>query len=435
MTTHLKLDKRYVWHPFTQHKNEKDQIVIVGGKGSYIFDDKGNEILDLISSWWTCTHGHANPEINQAIVEQINSIEHVMFGGYTHPWACELAQKVANKLPGDLNRVFFSDNGSTSIEVALKMAYQFFKNKGENRNKFIAFEGGYHGDTIGAMSVGQGCKFFNIYNDLMFEIKMLPYAAIEDGVDIENLENEIIEKFEKIISDNNNQICGIIVEPLLQGAGGMRICRPEFMQKIVNVARKNDILVIFDEVAVGFGRLGTMFACEKADVVPDIVCLSKALTAGYMAMSLTVARDYIFDNFLGDTFNNAFIHGHSFTANPIGCAIALKSLELFEKNNVINRICEIEKLYKTKIDIFKQFKNIKNPRCIGSAFAFEYIGDTQYKSKQSEELKKWYLNNNLNIRPIGNTVYFMPPYSISDEELEIGFEKTINGLKAVGIID
>ena len=244
----IEKDRRYTWHPYTQHQIERDPVVVTSAKGSCLYDENGNEMLDMISSWWTCVHGHTNPDLNQALIDQVQTMEHTMFAGFTHPPAVNLSEKLTQKLPGDLNRVFFSDNGSTAVEVALKLAYQYWKNKGESgRTKFLAFDGAYHGDTVGAMSVGKGCGFFKMYSDILFSVETIPYVETWDGDDeIEQKEKIALVKIEKIIKYHKNQIAALIVEPLMQGAGGIRFSRPEFMKAVTNIAQLNDLLVIYD---------------------------------------------------------------------------------------------------------------------------------------------------------------------------------------------
>ena len=336
----LARDKRHVWHPYTQHGTESDPIVIARAKAASLFDTGGREILDLISSWWTCTHGHSHPKLNAALAAQADRFEHVMFAGFTHQPAADLAASLAKILPGDLNKVFFSDDGSTSVEVALKIAYQYWINCGEPRRRgLIAFDGGYHGDTLGAMSVGRGSQFFKLFRDLMCEVTVLPYPGTFEGDDAgDEREAGALSAFEATLTDRRSGVAALIVEPLLQGAGGMRVCRPDFLKRLVKTARDAGVLVIFDEVATGFGRTGSMFAMEQAEVVPDLVCLSKGLTAGYMPMAVTVAREALFEAFVGESFERALPHGHSFTANPLACAVALASLALFEEENTLGRI-------------------------------------------------------------------------------------------------
>ncbi|MGB6969661.1 MAG: adenosylmethionine--8-amino-7-oxononanoate transaminase, partial [Methyloceanibacter sp.] len=318
-------DRRHVWHPFTQHATEAEPLLLTGALGASLFDAEGREILDLVSSWWTCTHGHAHPRLNEALARQAGRFEHVMFAGFTHQPAVDLATALAELLPADLSRVFFSDDGSTSVEVALKIAFQYWANRGETRRRsFISFDGGYHGDTLGAMSLGRGSGFFNLYRGLMCQVAVLPFPYTFDGDEAaEDRESGAIAALQDRLWNGAHDVAALIIEPLLQGAGGMRLCRPDFIKRIVEIAHETGTLVIFDEVATVFGRTGTLFAMEQAGVAPDLVCLSKGLTAGYMPMAITVARERVFEAFLGESFDRALSHGHSFTANPLACAVAL----------------------------------------------------------------------------------------------------------------
>jgi adenosylmethionine---8-amino-7-oxononanoate aminotransferase len=431
----LARDRRYVWHPYTQHATEGAPIVIARAKGASLFDAGGNEILDLISSWWTCTHGHSHPKLNAALAEQASRFEHVMFAGFTHQPAADLAEAVANLLPGDLSRVFFSDDGSTSVEAALKIAYQYWINVGEPRRRIlIGFDGGYHGDTLGAMSVGRGSKFFTPFRDLMCEVMVLPYPATFEGDDAaDEREAGALSAFEALIAERRQTIAALIIEPLLQGAGGMRLCRPGFLKHLVDTAREAGILVIFDEVATGFGRTGTMFAMEQADVVPDLVCLSKGLTAGYMPLAATVAREAIFEAFLAETFDRALPHGHSFTANPLACAVGLASLHLFQEEQTLQRIGRINARHRTMMAELAARPDVTRPRIIGSILAFDVkSAGGAYQSSESRALRDWYLAHGLNIRPLGQTVYLMPPYCITDAELSRAYAGLVEGLDRLG---
>lgn len=429
----LEKDKRHCWHPFTQHQTERDPVVVTNAKGACLYTETGEEILDMIASWWTCTHGHAHPEINKALTEQANKMEHVMFGGFTHPCAADLSEKLAKILPGNLNRVFFSDNGSTAVEVAIKLAYQYWMNKGQTKRKhFVAFEGAYHGDTIGAMSVGQGCGFFKVYQDLLFSNQLLPYPHTWQGdQEIEEKERVALDAFTDLIEEKGSEIAALIMEPLMQGAAGIRLCRPEFVKKIVAMAQAAGILVIFDEVAVGFGRTGHLFACQKIGCTPDLICLSKGLTAGYMPMSVTVASDRIFDAFKSEDFKKAFFHGHSFTANPLACAVALRSLELFEEENTLQRIAQIEQSHLGFLKQLEGHPMACHLRVMGSIMAFNIPNGGEYKNDLGEALREWYLEHGFNIRPLGSVVYLMPPYCITDDQLSRAYEGLLAGLEAI----
>ncbi len=429
----LARDRRNVWHPFTQHATEGDPIVLARAKGASLFDADGNEILDLVSSWWTCTHGHSHRKLNAALADQAARFEHVMFAGFTHEPAVNLATALAELLPGDLSRVFFSDDGSTSVEVALKIAYQYWINVGEPRRQIlVGFDGGYHGDTLGAMSLGRGSQFFSPFRDLMCKVVVLPCPATFEGDDAaDEREAGALSAFEALIRDRGQSVAGLIIEPLLQGAGGMRLCRPSFLKRLVETAREAGILVIFDEVATGFGRTGTLFAMEQAGVVPDLVCLSKGLTSGYMPLAVTVAREAVFEAFLGDSFERALPHGHSFTANPLACAVGLASLALFEEEKTLERIAHINKRHKAALAELTARPDVTRPRLIGSILAFDVKTAVGYQSAESRHLRDWYLAHGLNIRPLGPTLYLMPPYCITDEELTRAYSGLVEGLDAL----
>ncbi len=433
MTDWTAQDSHYIWHPFTQHRTERQPPVIVRAKGASLFDADGNEILDMISSWWTCIHGHAHPAINKALAAQAETMEHVMFAGFTHPAAAALAEKLTQALPGDLSRVFFSDNGSTAVEVALKLAYQYWRNNGDNdRTLFLAFDGAYHGDTVGAMSVGKSCGFYSAYKDLLFNVDTIPFVDTWDGdLDIDTREKEALLSIEKTFKDNQDRIAALIVEPIMQGAIGIKLCRPSYMKAVSDLARSYGILVIYDEVAVGFGRLGTLFACEQIGFVPDLICLSKGLTAGYMPMSVTVATDTLFSAFLGKGFGKAFAHGHSFTANPLACAVALKSLALFAEEQTLPAIGAIEEQHRAFAQTLKNHPQVEKIRIHGSVLAFTLKSAHGYKSSAGEFLRDFYLARGLNIRPIGSTVYLMPPYCVTNAQLQRAYEGIIEGLNAL----
>ena len=430
----LARDRRYVWHPFTQHGTETDPIVIARAKDASLFDAAGKEILDLVSSWWTCTHGHSHPRLNAALAEQASQFEHVMFAAFTHRPAAELAEAIAKALPCDLNKVFFSDDGSTAVEVALKIAYQYWINVGEPRRRMlIGFDGAYHGDTLGAMSLGRGSQMFSPFRDLMCKVVVLPYPASFEGDDAaDEREAGALSAFEALIADRGHTIAALIVEPLLQGAGGMRLCRPSFLKRLVYTAREAGILVIFDEVATGFGRTGTLFAMEQADVVPDLVCLSKGLTAGYMPLAVTVARETVFEAFVGESFDRALPHGHSFTANPLACAVALASLALFQEESTLERIARINARHAAMMAELAARPDVTRLRLIGSILAFDVKAAGGYQSAESRALRDFYLANGLNIRPLGQTIYLMPPYCIADAELDRAYAGMVEGLDTLG---
>lgn len=431
MSRTLDLDRRHVWHPFTQHATERDPVAIARAEGAVLYDEDGREILDLIASWWTCVHGHAHPHVSGALAEQAATLEHVMFAGFTHAPAAELAGALSAVLPGDLNRLFFSDNGSTAVEVALKLAYQYQRNQGQGQRRgFLAFDGGYHGDTLGAMSVGRGSGFFTLFEDLMCQVLASPYAPTWEGdADVETREAEAIEAFEAALESHGETSAAVIIEPLMQGAGGLRICRPDFVRHIAKLAHAAGLLVIFDEVATGFGRTGTMFAAEQVGIVPDIMTLSKGLTAGYMALSVTVARDPVFEAFLGEDFGRALAHGHSYTANPLACRVALASLELFQTEATLSRIAHIADRHRAFLPQLMVHPRAEHARALGTVLAFDLAGSSgEYMSADSMRLRNWCLDHGLNIRPLGGAVYLMPPYCITDAQLDRAYTGLLDGL-------
>jgi len=426
----LARDRRHVWHPFTQHGTESEPLLIAGARGASLYDAEGSEILDLISSWWTCTHGHSHPKLNEALAQQAGRFDHVMFAGFTHQPAVDLASALAQLLPGDLSRVFFSDDGSTSVEVALKIAYQYWANRGETRRRaFVSFDGGYHGDTLGAMSLGRGSGFFNLFRGMMCQVAVLPFPYTYDGDEAtEDRETGALTALEDRLWNGTHDVAALIIEPLLQGAGGMRMCRPEFLARLVEMAQSAGVLVIFDEVATGFGRTGTLFAMQQAGVVPDLVCLSKGLTSGYLPMAVTVARDRVFEAFVGETFDRALPHGHSFTANPLACAVALRSLMMFAEEDTLGRISLIAARHREMLGELQRRDDVVRPRVLGSILAFDLKGKSGYQSAESQALKGRFLAHGLNIRPLGPTVYLMPPYCITDAELSRAYAGLIEGL-------
>nr|CRH07662.1 Adenosylmethionine-8-amino-7-oxononanoate aminotransferase [Candidatus Magnetococcus massalia] len=420
----IALDKAHVWHPFTQAATAPDPIPITSASGSVLQGADGKEYLDLIASWWVTTHGHGHPAVANAIAEQAKRLEQVIFAGFTHPPAATLAQRLSEKLGGELSRVFFSDDGSTAVEVALKMATQYHRNQGKPRNRFLAFHGGYHGDTVGAMSMGQGSGFFNAFDNMLFEVDLLNYAPTWEGDVIADERDRIaMITLEDAILRHGDAYAALIVEPLVQGASGMRMCRPSFLEGVVERCREAGILVIFDEVMTGFGRTGSLFAFQQTAIEPDMICLSKGLTSGFLPMSVTVARESLYQVFMGEDFDRALAHGHSFTANPLGCAAALASLDLFEQENTLARIAEIEALHRDRLGAFRKSKKALRPRVCGTIGAIDLnVEDGGYTSEVGPKLKQFFLDKGLLIRPLGNTVYLLPPYCTTDEQLHRGWD-------------
>lgn len=401
-----------IWRPFTQEKTTPEAIKVVKGDGLYLYTEDGRKYADMISSWWVNIHGHANKEIADAISEQAHNLEQVIFTAFYHDPAEKLVNNLKTVLPQNLNKFFFSDNGSTSVEVALKMAYQFFKNNGDtNRKIYLHLEGSYHGDTYGAMSVsGKNSMYHFNFSDFFFNTITIPVPEFYEGVEnIQQQEDKIINNLEKQLDKIGNNICALIVEPLLQGARGMVLYRPEFIEKLIKTVRKFDILVIFDEVMTGFYRTGKFFAMDylHSDSKPDLLCISKALTGGFLPLSLTITTEQIYNAFLSNDVRKSFIHGHSYTGNPIACAAACKSFEILTRKETINNIKMIEQIHKNTI-----VNGVSKRRSIGVMTAFNVKSNNEANRITNELFKK-----GIFIRPLGNTLYLLPPYCITEDEL------------------
>ncbi|PKU23801.1 adenosylmethionine--8-amino-7-oxononanoate transaminase [Telmatospirillum siberiense] len=411
----LDLDRRHVWHPFTQEQTAPPPMVAVAAKGASLFTEDGRELTDLVSSWWVNLHGHAHPVIAAAVAEQAARLEQVIFADFTHAPAARLAARLAALLPGDLDRVFYSDNGSTAVEVALKVALQYFGNRGEDgRRRLLAFEGGYHGDTVGAMSVGRSSGYFRAWEGLLFPVEMAPYPVTWIGdAAIAEKEAVALAALEAALGDD---VAAVIIEPLIQGASGMRMCRPEFLRGVAERVRKAGALLVFDEVMTGFGRTGAPFACIKAGVTPDMVCLSKGLTGGFLPMGATVVREPIHQAFLGESVRQAFLHGHSYTANPLGCAAGLASLDLLLGDDCRARIAAIEAIHLERLGALAKGGKIRHPRVTGTIAALD-LGEGDYASSLGGKVRKAFLDRGFLLRPLGPVVYFLPPYCIEPAEL------------------
>ncbi|NGP86984.1 adenosylmethionine--8-amino-7-oxononanoate transaminase [Fodinibius halophilus] len=407
-----------IWYPFTILKEAPTPVKIESGDGLWLELEDGRRIMDCISSWWVNIHGHAHPKMAKAIADQAKKLEQVIFANFTHDPAEKLAEQVTEQLPGTLNRVFFSDDGSTAVEVAMKMAYQYWRNKGEERKKFICFEGAYHGDTFGAMSAGERSVFTEVFEDLLFDVEFLPYPDTWMGDDtVAEREDKIIRQLEEMLDENLETYAGIMIEPLIQGAGGMRMCREDFLQKLHWVNRQFDTLLIFDEVMTGFGRTGDWFACRRAQVEPDLIAVAKGLTGGFLPLSLTIASDAIFEAFNSSDPIKTFWHGHSYTANPIGCAAGLASMELMHENEPV--FSEMEQWHREELDKFRDHPKLKKHRVTGTIAAMEIDNEDAdgYLNPAANRIKKKCVDKGLLIRPLGNVVYLMPPYCTTRDQL------------------
>ncbi len=426
-------DRAHVWHPYTQMQTAPPPLPIVGGKGVYLFTEDGRRILDGISSWWVNIHGHSHPALNAALAAQAARLEHVMFAGCTHPPAVDLAERLVSLLPGGLTRVFYSDNGSTAVEVAVKLATQYWINKGEpQRQTFVTLHHAYHGDTVGAMSVSEDSIFTRAFAPLMFPVMRAhaPYCyRCPVGLERASCEIDCLASLEQTLASLGDSAAAVIVEPMLQGAGGMIVWPAEFLAGARRLCDRFGVLLVADEVLTGFGRTGRMFACEHANVTPDIICLSKALTAGYLPLGATCTTEAVYDAFLSDDRSRTFFHGHSFTANPLACAVALASLDLFEDDKVLERVKRLEAQLQSGLKPLAELPLVGDVRVIGGVGAIELVADkgggpdkarpplsAGYLDEIGPRLAAAFLDRGLLLRPLGNIVYFMPPYVIDDSQ-------------------
>ena len=405
LKTLVERDASLIWHPYTQHKTTTSPIPVVKAEGVYLIDENGQKYIDATSSWWTNIHGHGHPYIAEKIYEQAKQLEHVIFAGCTHEPAVLLAERLLPLLPGDFSKFFYSDNGSTAVEVALKMAIQFHKNKNKTgKTKIIALQNSYHGDTFGAMSVSERGVFTLAFSDYLFEVIFLDPSSktstITTQLSLHNLE----------------EVAAFIYEPLLQAAGGMNIYPAVDLNDLLCILKQKDVICIADEVMTGFGRTGNLFASEYMHHKPDIICLSKGLTGGSLPLAITVCHQKIFDAFLSDDLQQTFFHGHSYTANPIACAAALASLDLLQREECLSNI---EYITEENRKFASTIKEVANARSIGTVLAFELIStNTGYLSHLKEKIIRISLEQGVFLRPLGNTVYIMPPFCISPIQLQ-----------------
>ena len=461
-----------VWHPFTQTKTAPPPLKVLRGSGSRLELEDGRHLIDMISSWWVNLHGHGHPEIAEAIYRQALNLEQVIFAGFTHEPAEEFAKELlaagngesaicddtlisqavcsegAAIMPAveaiDVSRtspvafadlsgcatratgfqhVFYSDNGSTAVEVALKMAFQYWRNRGRNeKSGFVCFEGGYHGDTVGAMSVGGSSPFWGPFKSLMFSVQTVPFAhTFENDPDVSGKEEAALTRLRNVLQLDGDRLAAIIIEPLIQGAGGMRMCRSQFLARLRDLACEFDVLLIFDEVMTGFGRTGDWFASSKAQVYPDILCLSKGITGGFLPLSATLCGAHIYDEFLSEDWAKMLLHGHSYTANPLSLAAARMSLKLLRQNRRGFIDMEARHRHLSERYLVGHPQLVRYRHC-GTVFAVDVDSSNHgYFNEIGPRLREEFLRQGLLIRPLGNTIYLLPPYCVTDDELELAF--------------
>lgn len=413
----IQRDLKHIWHPCTQmsdHEGALPLIPIKRGKGIYLYDFENKSYIDAISSWWVNIFGHSNDYINSKLKAQVEELEHIIFAGFSHEPIVKLSERLVNLTPEGLNKCFYADNGSSAIEVALKMSFHYHKNLGEIKPLFVSLTNSYHGETLGTLSIGDVSLYKEVYNEILIETIHSPHP-------INDSEDEAIKaslELRKLIEKNLEKISAVIFEPLVQCAGYMKMHHPIFLKLVRDICDEFKIHLILDEIAVGFGRTGTMFACESADITPDFLVLSKGLTGGYLPLSVVLTNDNIYNAFYCDyrKYNRTFLHSHSYTGNPLACAVANATLDIFAKDNVIEKNREKIEYMREKSKIFKELKYVKEVRQRGMILAIELDG---YKDERVNlKIYNYALKNGVLLRPLSNIVYFMPPYVITKEEID-----------------
>ncbi|TPQ29311.1 adenosylmethionine--8-amino-7-oxononanoate transaminase [Methylomonas koyamae] len=431
--TIVERDLAVLWHPCSQmkdHERNMPMIPIKSGQGVWLEDFDGKRYLDAISSWWVNLFGHSNPTINQALKTQLDTLEHVILGGFTHQAALELAEKLVEITPPGLDKCFYADNGSSAIEIALKMSFHYWRNLGQSgKTKFITLENSYHGETLGALAVGNVALYKETYGPLLMEVITVSGPDCYYREPGESWEAYSIRRFadmDRTLAEHADQACAVIVEPLVQCAGNMRMYHPVYLRMLREACDKYGVHLIADEVAVGFGRTGTLFACEQAGISPDFICLSKGLTGGYLPLSAVLTGNPIYQAFYDDYQNlTAFLHSHSYTGNALGCRAALATIDIFQTEDVLGRNRTLAAVMANALDRFRDHPNVGEVRQTGMIAAIELV-----KDKQSREAYPWQQRRGLRVyrhalaqgvllRPLGNVIYFMPPYVITEQEIEL----------------
>ncbi|MGB0879502.1 MAG: adenosylmethionine--8-amino-7-oxononanoate transaminase [Polaribacter sp.] len=402
-------DKKHLWHPLTQHKLYPNHIAITSAKEALLFDEKGNEYIDGIASWYTCMYGHCNEYITNKVYAQMQQLDHVVFSGFTHEPAIKLSEELIKILPKNQEKIFFSDNGSTTVDVAIKMALQYHFNQGEKRGKLIALEDGFHGDTFGAMSVSGLSVYNGPFEDFFIDVSRIPVPTQENF-------NTVKTEFEKLITEN--KVAAFIYEPLVQGAAAMKMFDANLLDELLAIAKKHNVLTIADEVMTGFGKTGKNFASEYLENQPDIICLSKSLTAGLVPMAITSCTQKVYDAFLSDAIDKGFFHGHTYSANPTSCTAALAGIELLNSAEIqhnIHRIIKSHQAFDAKI---RNHPKVKTTRQLGIIYALDINITMDRYGNLRNKLFAFFMENGVCLRPLGNTIYILAPYIITDVQLQ-----------------
>lgn len=442
-------DLAHLWHPCSQMKDyerEMPLIPIASGAGAWLTGQDGKRYLDAISSWWVNLHGHAHPKINAALRAQLDRLEHVMFAGFTHEPAIRLAEALTALAPRGLNRCYYADSGSAAIEIAVKMSFHYWQNRGQpRRTRFVTLANSYHGETLGALAVGNVELYKAIYRPLLMDVLTVPSpdafaaAAGESALDCAR---RAAAALDALLAERGDEICAVLIEPLVQCAGNMRMHDPAYLRLVRDSCDRHGVHLIADEIAVGFGRTGRMFACEHAGITPDFICLSKGLTAGYLPMSAVLTTDAVYEAFYDEyTKLNAFLHSHSYAGNPLACTAALASLELFQEENVLARVQQLAQRLRSAVDVrFAEHPNVVDIRQHGFIVAVEFARDRAtrepfpWRERRHLRIYRHALERGVLLRPLGQVIYFMPPYVVSADEIELMADVAHGGL-ALAVAD
>jgi len=434
-------DLGVVWHPCTQMKDHETLplIPVARGEGPWLYDFDGGRYLDAISSWWVNLFGHANPRINAAVRAQLDRLEHVILAGFTHEPVLELSERLTRLLPEGLTRCFYADNGSSAIEVAVKMSFHYWLNRGlPRKRRFITLTNSYHGETLGALAVGDVQLYKDTYRPLLMDVVTVPSPDCylrEEGEDWEAHSRRMFAHMERALAEHAEETAAVVVEPLVQCAGGMRMYHPAWLAMLREACDRHGVHLIADEIAVGFGRTGTLFACEQAGIRPDFVCLSKGLTGGYLPLSVVVTTEEVYGAFYDDyTRLSAFLHSHSYTGNPLACAAALATLEIFASDRVIERNASLSRHMARAADRFRDHPNVAEVRQTGMILAAELVRDRStgerfdWRERRGLRLYEFALSQGALLRPLGNVVYWMPPYVIDEAQIDFLADVTLRGI-------
>jgi adenosylmethionine-8-amino-7-oxononanoate aminotransferase len=418
----LKNDASFIWHPLTQHKTAKQPLAISHAKGNYLYDFDGKKYFDGISSWYTCSYGHAHPALTNAIKNQVDQLHHVVFAGMTHEPAAILGNKLTAILPDNQQKLFFSENGSTSVEIGLKMAFQYHFNKGEKRNTVVAMENSFHGDTFGAMSASGLSVYNGPFEEFFIHVVRIPVPTKENLQEVLQLVDAIVEQ---------HQIASFIYEPLVQGAAAMQLNDAESLCQVINKFQQYGVIAIADEVMTGFGKTGTYFASDQIGAKPDIMCLSKALTGGIMPMAITSCTQNMYDAFYDDELSKGLFHGHTYSGNPLGCAVASAAIDLLTSDEIQNNIkCIIQSNLEFKARI-ESHHSVAAVRIKGVILAIDLAIEMERYGNKRNEMFQWFWQRGLFLRPLGKTVYIVPPFTSSPEEMNFVYELLIEFLEGV----